>query len=253
MVPGRKGADHGRTSARKLLLVKPSADRPGERPTSGARAIRVAIADRQPVVRAGLRTLLDGKHGIVVVAEAADGSGTVAVVRAFVPDVVLLDADLPGLDVPEVTRRVVRGPHRGGTRVMVLATDDTDELLFAALRAGASGFLLKDSEPRDLVEAVRAVAGGQARLSPNATDRLIAELAAHPRPYAPRDEQLETLTPREREVVALVAAGLSNHEIAERLVISRATAKTHVSRALSKLDVRDRAQLVAVAHRAGLG
>jgi DNA-binding NarL/FixJ family response regulator len=218
----------------------------------GARPIRVLIADGQPVVRAGLHALLEGEKDIVVVGDAADGDAAVAIAAEVRPDVVLLDADLSGLDVLEVTRLIIDDPEQAGAKVMILAARDTDECLFAALRAGASGFLVKNTEAIDLVEAIRVVASGEALLSPGATGRLIAEFASQPQPHLPSDEQLEELTPREREVMTLVATGLSNDEIAERLVISRATAKTHVSRALCKLDVRDRAQLVAVAYQAGL-
>jgi DNA-binding NarL/FixJ family response regulator len=237
--------------ASELVLVEPP-DVPSEPRVSGGRAIRVLIADSQPVVRAGLHALLEGENDIAVVGDAGDGHEALAMAQAVRPDVVLLDPDLPGLDVLEVTRRIADDPEQAGVGVMILAAHDTDESLFAALRAGASGFLLKNTEPVDLVEAVRVVATGDALLSPGATGRLIAEFASQPQPHLPSDEQLDELTPREREVVTLVATGLSNDEIAERLVISPATAKTHVSRALSKLDVRDRAQLVAVAYQIGL-
>jgi DNA-binding NarL/FixJ family response regulator len=213
--------------------------------------IRVLIADAQPLVRAGLHALLDGEEDIAVIAEAGDGEHAVAIAAELRPDVVLLDTDLPGLDVLEVTRRII-DPDGAGAAVMMLAGRETDECLFPALRAGASGFLVKDTELIDVVAAVRVVAADGALLSPAATRRLIAEFASQPQPHLPSAEQLEDVTPREREVMALVAAGLSNDEIAERLVISRATAKTHVSRALRKLDARDRAQLVAVAYQLGL-
>jgi DNA-binding NarL/FixJ family response regulator len=243
------GAD---ARASDLVLLDPLDDvRSHPRPI-GTRPIRVLIADDQPVVRAGLHALLSGEKDIVVVGDASDGDEAVAIAAEVRPDVVLLDADLSGLDVLEVTRLVIDDPDQAGARVMILAAHDTDECLFAALRAGASGFLVKNTEAIDLVEAIRAVASGEALLSPGATGRLIAEFASQPQPHLPSDEQLQELTPREREVMTLVATGLSNDEIAERLVISRATAKTHVSRALCKLDVRDRAQLVAVAYQAGL-
>jgi DNA-binding NarL/FixJ family response regulator len=221
-------------------------------PVPDSRGIRVVIADRHPVLRAGLRALLEGEEDIAVVGEAGDGHDAVAIAQELGPDVALLDADLPGLDVAEVARRIVGHPQEAPARVMILAARDTDASLFAALRAGASGFLVKSSEPADLLEAVRVVATGEARLSPSAARRLIAAFASRPRPQLPRAEQLGQLTAREREVVTLVAAGLSDDEVAARLVISPATAKTHVSRALNKLDVRNRAQLVAVAYQAGL-
>jgi DNA-binding NarL/FixJ family response regulator len=214
-------------------------------------SIRVLIADGQPVVRAGLHALLDRESDIAVVAEAADGDETVALTAQIRPDVVLLGADLSGLDILEVTRRIVDQGHER-VKVMVLVTRDTDEWLFAALRAGASGVLVKNSELIDLVDAVRVVAADGALLSPGAIRRLIAEFASQPHPKLPSTAQFDDVTPREREVMALVAAGLSNEEIAQRLVISRATVKTHVSRALRKLDVRDRAQLVAAAYQLGL-
>jgi DNA-binding NarL/FixJ family response regulator len=215
------------------------------------RAIRVVIADGQPVVRAGLRALLAEEHDIAVVAEAADAGEVTALARRLSPDVVLLDADLPGTDVLEATRRIA-GPDQAGPHVIILAARECDEWLFAALRAGASGFLVKSVAPADLVEAVRVVAADGALLSPGATRRLIVEFASQPPRRLPSDVQLDEVTPRERQVVALVAAGMSNDEIAEQLVISRATAKTHVSSVLRKLDVRDRAQLVAVAYHLGL-
>jgi DNA-binding NarL/FixJ family response regulator len=227
-----------------LSLVAPTAP--------GPRGIRVLVADRQSVVRAGLRALLEAEDEIAVVGEAADGSDAVAKARDVRPDVALLDAGLPGLDVVEVARRIVEHPHRPRVRVMILGARDTDASLFAGLRAGASGFLVEKSEPADLVEAVRVVATGQALLSPSAARRLIAELASRPQPQLPRPEQLGRLTAREREVVTLVATGLSDDEVATRLTISPATAKTHVTRALAKLDVRNRAQLVAVAYQVGL-
>jgi DNA-binding NarL/FixJ family response regulator len=251
--PALTSADERNVRASDLVLLDTlDHDPPGSR-AIGARPIRVLIADGQPLVRAGLHALLEGAKDIAVVADAADGDQAVAVAAEIRADVVLLDADLPGLDVLEVTRRILDDPEPGGgARVMILATHDTDDCLFAALRAGASGFLVKNTEPVDLVEAVRAVAAGEALLSPGATGRLIAEFASQPQPHLPSDEQLEELTPREREVMTLVATGLSNAEIAERWIISPATVKTHVSRALCKLDVRDRAQLVAVAYQVGL-
>jgi DNA-binding NarL/FixJ family response regulator len=225
---------------------------PPKLPRIGGGTIRVLIADRQPVVRGGLRALFEGEEDITVAGEAADGYGAVAMAQEIRPDVAILGADLRGLDVVEVTRRIVDRRRRTGARVMILAERDTDACLFTGLRAGASGFLVKNSEPADLVEAVRVIATGEALLSPSAARRLIAELASRPQPQLPRAEQLAQLTAREREVVSLLATGMSDHELAARLTISPATAKTHVTRALCKLDVRNRAQLVAVAYQVGL-
>jgi DNA-binding NarL/FixJ family response regulator len=214
------------------------------------RTIRVLIVDDQPVVRAGLHALLEAEEDMAVAGIAFDGDEAVALAHELQPDVVLLDAEVCGLEVLEVTRRITR--QDTGVRVMILADREADDCLFAALGAGAGGYVVKESDAADLLGAVRIVATGAALISPGATERLIAALASQPQPHVPTEMQLGTLTPREREVIALVAIGLSNDEIADRLVISRATAKTHVSRALSKLDVRDRAQLVAVAYQAGV-
>ena len=214
--------------------------------------IRVLLADDQALVRAGFRALLDAQEGIEVVAEAADGASAVTLARELGPDVVLLDIRMPGaVDGLEAATRIAGDPALAQVRVVMLTTFDLDEYVFAALRAGASGFLVKDTEPVELISAVRAVARGDALLSPGVTRRLIAEYAARAR--APRTVPgLESLTAREREVVRLVAAGLSNDEIAERLVLSPATAKTHVNRAMTKLGARDRAQLVVLAYESGL-
>jgi DNA-binding NarL/FixJ family response regulator len=216
----------------------------------GARAVRVLIAEGQPVVRAGLRALLGGERDIAVVGEAGNGGEAVALAGRVRPDVVLLDTEIAGHGAEEPAR-IVGDLDQAGVRVLMLASREDDESLFVALRAGASGFLVKNTEAVDLVEAIRVVASGEALLSPGATARLIAEFTAQPQPQLPTEEQLEKLTAREQEVMTLVAIGLSNDEIAERFVISRATVKTHVSRILSKLDVRDRAQLVAVAYQSG--
>jgi DNA-binding NarL/FixJ family response regulator len=214
------------------------------------RAIRVVVADGQALVRGGLRALFEAEPHVAVAAEAADGADAVALARRLRPDVVLVDLGLSG-DGVEVTEQIVAGGGPSGPSVMMLADHADDERLFAALRAGASGFLLKDTDGAELVRAVRVVAAGGAELSPSMTRRLVAEIASQPDPNRPSPEQLDELTAREREVVALVAAGLSNKEIAERLVVSPATAKTHVSRALFKLDARDRAQLVTLAYETG--
>jgi DNA-binding NarL/FixJ family response regulator len=214
--------------------------------------IRVLIADGQPIVRAGFHALLDRERDMIVAAAASTGEEAVALAREFRPDVALLDMNLPGLDGLEATRRILGDPECAGVRVVLLAASDSEEPLFAALREGASGFLVKSTEARELVQAVRVVATGEALLSPGATRRLIAEFASRPQPQRPTPDQLAQLTAREREVMTLVAAGMRNDEIAERFVISPATVKTHVSRALRKLDARDRAQLVAIAYQVGL-
>jgi DNA-binding NarL/FixJ family response regulator len=211
----------------------------------------VLIADDQALVRGGFRALLDAQADIEVVAEAADGDTAVALAREHRPDVVLMDVRMPGSDGLDATRRIVADPALANVRVVILTTFDLDEYVFEALRAGASGFLLKDTEPVDLLAAVRAVARGDALLAPSVTRRLIEEFAGRLREPRPSGT-LDVLTEREREVVALVGGGLSNDEIAERLVVSPATAKTHVSRAMVKLAVRDRAQLVVLAYETGL-
>jgi DNA-binding NarL/FixJ family response regulator len=217
--------------------------------------IRVVLADDQALVRAGFRALLERADDIEVAGEAADGEQAVEVVRRTVPDVVLMDVRMPTLDGLTATRRIVADPLLSGVRVVVLTTFEVDEYVFAALRAGASGFLLKDIDPDDLRQAVRVVAAGQALLSPSVTRRLIAEFVARPAPDAPDPATraaLDHLTDREREVVTLAARGLSNDDIAKRIHVSPATAKTHVNRAMVKLNVRDRAQLVVLAYQTGL-
>jgi len=213
---------------------------------------RVVLADDQTLVRAGFRVLLERTEGVEVVGEAADGAEAVSRARLDRPDVLLMDIRMPVLDGLEATRLIVADPHLAGVRVVVLTTFELDDYVFAALRAGASGFLLKDIEPDDLREAVRVVARGDALLSPRVTRRLLDAFAAAPARRAPDPARLAVLTEREREVVALVGRGLSNDEIAERLVLSPATAKTHVSRAMVKLHARDRAQLVVLAYETGL-
>jgi DNA-binding NarL/FixJ family response regulator len=211
--------------------------------------IRVLIADGQALVRAGFRALLEAGRRISVVAEAATGGQALALAARVRPDVVLVDASLPGLDCVEVIRGVL---SRSDAEVMLLTGSESDERIFAALRAGAHGLLVKDTDPEELARAVELLAQGEAVLSPGLTRRLIAELASRPEPSRTSSELLEELTAREREVLALVALGLSNAEIAERLVVSPATAKTHVSRAMVKLHARDRAQLVVFAYDGGL-
>ena len=214
--------------------------------------IRVLVADDQMLVRAGFRVLVDSAPDLEVVGEAGNGQEAVDLARSARPDVVLMDIRMPRLDGLEATRRIVADERLAGVRVLVLATFDLDEYVYEALRAGASGFLLKDTPPADLLAAIRVVAAGDALLAPSVTRRLIAEFARRPDPTPVAPAALEALTDREREVLGLVARGLSNSELAERLVVSAATSKTYVSRLLAKLGARDRAQLVAIAYESGL-
>jgi DNA-binding NarL/FixJ family response regulator len=213
--------------------------------------IRVLLADDQALVRAGFRALLDAEGDIEVVGEAGDGDEAVRLASELAPDVVLMDVRMPGVDGLEATRRIASDDGLGGVRVVILTTFGLDEYVFEAVRSGAAGFLVKDTEPAELIQAVRVVAAGDALLSPAITRRLIEEFAARTKEPVPTRD-LEPLTEREREVMALVAAGLSNDEIARRLFVSPATAKTHVSRAMVKLGARDRAQLVVFAYESGL-
>ena len=213
--------------------------------------IRVLVADDQKLVRAGFGALIAAEEDLTVVGEAADGKSAVELATRERPDVVLMDIRMPGLDGIEATRRIAADPRLENVRVVILTTFETDEYVFDALRAGASGFLVKDTDPEELLRAVRVVARGDALLAPSVTRRLIADVVA--RGPAPRPApELKELTPREREILILVGGGLSNDEIADRLVISPATAKTHVSRILGKLAARDRAQLVVIAYESGL-
>jgi len=213
--------------------------------------IRVLVADDQALVRAGFRALLDAQDDIEVAAEACDGAQAFRLARQLAPDVVLMDIRMPGTDGLAATRQITADPQLANTRVLVLTTFELDEYVFEAIRSGASGFLVKDTEPEALVQAVRVMAAGDALLSPGVTRRLIAEFAA--RAKQPHNaDGLKELTEREREVLTLVGNGLSNNEIAERLLVSLATAKTHVSRAMIKLRARDRAQLVVIAYESGL-
>jgi DNA-binding NarL/FixJ family response regulator len=215
-------------------------------------SIRVLIVDDQALVRAGFRVLLETADDIQVVGEAENGEQAVQAVGELTPDVILMDIRMPEMDGLEATRRILGEQGDEGPRILVLTTFDADEYVYEALRIGASGFLLKDTDPAQLVSAVRVVAHGDALLSPSVTRRLITEFAARPEVRRAHPRELSALTEREHEVLALVAAGLSNDEIAERLFISPATAKTHVSRMLMKLDARDRAQLVVMAYESGL-
>ena len=213
---------------------------------------RVVLADDQQLVRAGFRVLLDSEEGIEVVGEAGDGESALALVRAERPDVVLMDIRMPGLDGLEATKAIIADPDLVDVRVLILTTFELDEYVFEALRAGAAGFLVKHTEPAELVRAVQVVAGGEALLSPSVTRRLIAEFTARPSRGETNPTALAELTDREREVVILVAQGLSNEEIATDWVVSPATVRTHVSRAMMKLRARDRAQLVVMAYQSGL-
>jgi DNA-binding NarL/FixJ family response regulator len=215
-------------------------------------SIRVLLADDQALVRSGLRVLLDRTPDIEVVDEAADGQQALTQARRHAPDVVLMDIRMPGMDGVQATRAIAADPQLTDVRVIMLTTFDLDEYVFDALHAGASGFLLKDIEPDELRTAIRVVADGQALLSPSITRRLIAAFVSRPdhRPHPPA--ALEELTARERDVMALVAAGLTNEHIAEQLVITHATVKTHMSRILLKLGARDRTQLVVLAYETGL-
>ncbi|WP_137235591.1 response regulator transcription factor [Streptomyces sp. BPSDS2] len=213
--------------------------------------IRVLLADDQLLVRAGFRALLDAQPDVEVAGEAADGDEAVRLVRELRPDIVLMDIRMPRQDGLAATRRITGDPELNEVKVVMLTTFELDEYVFEAIRNGASGFLVKDTEPEELLRAVRAVVGGDALLSPGVTRRLIAEFAARSKePTAAAS--LARLTEREREVMALVGIGLSNEEIARRLVVSPLTAKTHVSRTMVKLGARDRAQLVVLAYESGL-
>jgi DNA-binding NarL/FixJ family response regulator len=215
------------------------------------RPIRVLLADDQALVRAGFRSLLDAQDDVEVVGEASDGEEAVRLATELTPDVVLMDIRMPGIDGLTATRAIAADPGLSEIRVVILTTFGEDEYVFEALRSGASGFLVKDTEPIELLHAVRVVADGEALLSPGITRRLIEEFATHAKDISPSAE-LDQLTDREREVMALVAQGLTNDEIARRLFISPATAKTHVSRTMGKLGARDRAQLVVIAFESGL-
>jgi len=213
--------------------------------------IRVLLADDQALIRSGIRSLLEAEDDIEVVAEAADGQQAVALARQHRPDIALVDVQMPVLDGIEATRQIAEDRQLGGVHVVILTNYGLDEYIFRALRYGASGFLLKDTEPAELLQALRVAVTGDALLSPAVTRRLISEFVARP-PDALAAAGMEALTNREREVVALAAHGLSNDEIAATMVLSPTTAKTHISRAMTKLGARDRAQLVVFAYQSGL-
>jgi DNA-binding NarL/FixJ family response regulator len=213
--------------------------------------IRVMVADDQALVRAGFKLLLDARDDIEVVGEAADGAQAMKLARELRPAVILMDIRMPGLDGLEATRQIAADPDLGGVRIVMLTTFALDEYLFDALRFGASGFLVKDTEPAELATAVRVVARGDSLISPGMTRRLIAEFADRSKLPHPSAE-LDVITQREREVMTMVASGLGNDEIAQRLCMSPATVRTHVSRAMTKLGARDRAQLVVLAYETGL-
>ena len=213
---------------------------------------KVLVVDDQAMVREGFSALLAAQPGLQVVGSASDGHEAVREARRLEPDVVLMDVRMPQMDGIEATRRILAAPGDRHPRILILTTFDLDDYVYEALRAGASGFLLKDARGEDLVNAVRVVAAGDGLLAPTVTRRLIAEFARRPAPRSAHPAQLRTLTPRETEVLQLIAGGLSNTEIAEALVLAEQTVKTHVGRILAKLDLRDRAQAVVFAYESGL-
>jgi len=220
--------------------------------TSGGNPIKVLLADDQVLVRSGFKVLLDADDDIMVVGEAASGAEAVERARATRPDVVLMDIRMPGLDGIKATAEIVRTPGLERVRVLILTTYDTDAYVFEALQAGASGFLLKDAGPAELLHAIRVVAGGEALLAPRITRRLIAQFTAGRVATQVAEDRLAVLTQRERQTLTLVGQGLSNEEIGAQLFLSPATARTHVSHAMVKLGARDRAQLVVIAYQTGL-
>ena len=231
--------------------VRPDgSERPGE--VSGP--ISVVLADDQALMRMGFRMVLEAEEDITVVGEASDGTSALAQARALHPDVILMDVRMPGMNGIEATELIAR--ECPGTRVLILTTFDLDEYAFAGLRAGASGFLLKDTRPTELAEAIRTVASGEAVVSPRITQRMLEMFASSlpnsGKPAQPSDPRIDSLTPREKEILVLMSQGMSNAEIADRLVVSATTVKTHVGNVLAKLDVRDRVQAVVVAYETGL-
>jgi DNA-binding NarL/FixJ family response regulator len=235
-----------------LTLVDAAAGPPRDAAARRSRPIRVVIAHGQSLARAGLRLLMDGEDDVAIAGEAASGEQVLALARQELPDVVVMDLTLPGVDALESTRRIVADPQLTRVRVLMLTSAETDESILGPLRAGAGGLLVGDSEPAELLRALRLLAAGQAPLSPGLIGALIADVASRPAPRRSSPEELAELTAREREVTALVATGLDNRQIAQQLVISPATAKTHVSRAMRKLHAPDRSQLVVLAYQTGL-
>ncbi|MBT2901484.1 response regulator transcription factor [Streptomyces sp. McG3] len=222
------------------------------RTPAGSGPTRVLVADDQAMVRGSFRVLVDHTPGLTAVGEAADGAEAVELARREQPDVVLMDIRMPGLDGIEATRRICADSATSGVRVLILTTFDLDEYVYAALRAGAAGFLLKDTPPSEVLSAISVIAAGDSLLAPSVTRRLIAEFARRPEPGRPSARSLDGVTDRELEVLTLIARGLSNTELAEHLHLSIATVKTHIGRLLAKLRARDRAQLVIVAYETGL-
>jgi DNA-binding NarL/FixJ family response regulator len=215
-------------------------------------SVRVLLVDDQQLIRAGFRMILDAEEDIEVVGECADGTQAIDSVKRFKPNVVLMDIRMPEMDGIEATRRIIQSDGDPPVRVLMLTTFDLDEYVYDALRAGASGFLLKDTPADQLVDGIRQVAAGEALLAPSVTRRLIEEFSKGPRNRAEKPASVDDLTPRELEVFTLMARGMSNHEIAESLVVSETTVKTHVARVLMKLGVRDRVQAVVLAYESGL-
>ncbi|SRR5581483_8842195 len=213
--------------------------------------IRVGLADDQELVRSGFAALLDGEDDITVVGSAADGAAAVRLAEREKPDVLLMDIRMPGMDGIEATRRIAAAPGLSGVHVVILTTFELDEYIFAGLRAGAAGFLVKDTDADELLRAVRVVAGGESLMSPTVTRRLISEFAARTANVR-AVPGISELTPREKEVLTLIAGGLSNEEIARKIYVSQSTVKTHAARTMMKLGARDRAQLVVFAYEAGL-
>jgi DNA-binding NarL/FixJ family response regulator len=245
---GSQEASPGVGRERNLVLVGTvNCEYPGSGP-----AIHVLVAHGDRLARAGLGALLEAESDVAVVGSAADGTEAVVLAEELRPDVLLLDMAVPGMDAFRVTRLIVADADISSVRVLMLGESDEDEKIFSSLRAGASGFLVRDAEPAELMQGIRRVAAGEAALSPSGVRRVIDELAGQPDPPGASPELLEELTARELEVMALVAGGLSNDEIAQRLVVTLATAKTHVSRVMTKLRAHHRAQLVTLAYETGL-